>query len=62
MMREAHGVGVRELAAMVAISPSHLSRVEAGDRNMSLDTIERICDVIAQLPAPEQQAAPERAS
>lgn len=52
MMREAHGVGVRDLAAMVGISPSHLSRVETGERAATPDLMNRICDAIADLPAP----------
>jgi transcriptional regulator with XRE-family HTH domain len=50
MMREAHGVKLRELASMVGISPSHLSRVESGERAAGPDLTDRICDVIATLP------------
>lgn len=51
MMREAHNVGLRELAGMVGISPSHLSRVESGERAAGADLTARICDVIAELSA-----------
>ncbi len=54
MMREAHNVGLRELANLVDISPSHLSRVESGQRAAGVELTERICDAIAQLPAPEK--------
>lgn len=56
MMREAHHVGLREMAAIVGISPSHLSRVESGERGAGEELTDRICEVIAQLPAPEQSA------
>lgn len=54
MMREAHGVGLRELAAMVQVSPSHLSRVESGERAAGPDLYERIVDTFGTLPAPER--------
>jgi DNA-binding XRE family transcriptional regulator len=56
MMREAHGVKLRELADLVGISPSHLSRVESGERAAGVDLTDRICEVIANLPAPEKTA------
>lgn len=55
MMREAHEEGLRELAAKVGVSPSHLSRVESGERAASVDLIDRICAVIAELPAPQHK-------
>lgn len=51
MMREAHHVGLRELAALVGVSPSHLSRVERGERSAGDSLTARICDAIATLPA-----------
>jgi transcriptional regulator with XRE-family HTH domain len=51
MMRSAHGVGLRELAALVDISPSHLSRIESGERAPSAELYQRIVDAIAELPA-----------
>lgn len=54
MMREAHDVGLRELAGLVGISPSHLSRVESGERGAGAELTDRICRVIAELPAPER--------
>lgn len=51
MMREAHGIGLRELAGLVGISPSHLSRVESGERAASAELMDRICTAVAELPA-----------
>jgi len=50
MMREAHRVTGRELAGIVGISPSHLSRVENGERAAGPELTERLCEVIANLP------------
>jgi len=57
MMREAHGVKLRELAELVGISPSHLSRVESGERAAGPDLTDRICSVIADLPTPTEKSA-----
>lgn len=54
IMRTAHQVGLRELAELIGVSPSHLSRVESGERAASQSLTERICDVIAELPTPEK--------
>lgn len=51
MMREAHRVGLRELAAKVGITPGHLSRIESGKRHATADVMQRICDTIASLSA-----------
>lgn len=51
MMREAHHIGLRELASLVGISPSHLSRIEGGERAAGGELTDRICAVIANLPA-----------
>lgn len=57
MMREAHHVGLREMAGLVGISPSHLSRIESGERAAGADLTDRICQVIARLPAPTEEAS-----
>jgi transcriptional regulator with XRE-family HTH domain len=57
MMRNTHGVGLRQLAALVGISASHLSRVESGERPASPSLVNRICDAIAELPAPPEDRA-----
>lgn len=49
MMRNAHKLGLRELAAMVEVSPSHLSRVESGERSAGPELYERLCDTFAVL-------------
>ena len=54
MMRETHGVGLREMASIVDISPSHLSRVESGERPATADLTKRLCDAIASLEAPKE--------
>lgn len=51
MMREAHNLGLRELAAMVGVSPSHLSRVEQGERSASPELYQRVIDTFAALPS-----------
>lgn len=53
MMRNEHRVSLRELAALVGISASHLSRVESGERPVSPSLVERVCDAIATLPVAE---------
>lgn len=50
MMREVHGLTQGDLAQMVGISKSHLSRVESGERPAGADLTDRICTAIAQLP------------
>jgi transcriptional regulator with XRE-family HTH domain len=50
MLREAHGVSLRSLAAMVDVSPSHLSRVEQGERAAGPSLDRRIVEAIASLP------------
>lgn len=54
MMREAHDVGLRELAGMVGITAGHLSRIESGERRATADVMQRICDTIAELPPSER--------
>lgn len=57
MMRKAHGASLRDIAAAAGVSPSHLSRVESGERPATGDLTARLCDVIANLPAPAQESA-----
>lgn len=56
MMREAHHVRQSELAAMVGVHKSHLSRIESGEREASADLHERINKAIESLPAPDVSA------
>lgn len=53
MMREHHRVSLRDLAGMVGVSASHLSRVESGERPATADLTERLCTAIASLPVRE---------
>lgn len=45
-VREAHGLGLREVAARAEIDPAHLSRVERGERALSLDALLRLARVL----------------
>lgn len=51
MMREAHGVTLRTMAARVGVSPSHLSRIESGERAAGAELTVRLCEEIAALPS-----------
>jgi transcriptional regulator with XRE-family HTH domain len=44
MMREAHGLSVREVARNTSTSASHLSRIERGQACGSDDLQDRLCD------------------
>jgi transcriptional regulator with XRE-family HTH domain len=54
MMRQTHRVGLREMAALVGVSASHLSRVESGERPATAELTERLCAVIADLDSPKE--------
>jgi transcriptional regulator with XRE-family HTH domain len=43
-IREAKGIGIRQLAAMSGLDRGYLSRVETGDVGASEETIQRIAD------------------
>lgn len=45
-VREAHGLGLREVAARANIDPAHLSRVERGQRALSVDALHRLAKVL----------------
>jgi transcriptional regulator with XRE-family HTH domain len=49
MMRKAHGLRLVELAGMVGVTPSHLSRVESGERPASPALQDRIVSALADL-------------
>ncbi len=38
-LREAQGVGIRELGAQIGLSPAHLSMVEKGQREVSITVL-----------------------
>lgn len=42
--REARGLGLRQLADLIGIHPSHLSRIESGQRGAGDRTIRRIAE------------------
>jgi transcriptional regulator with XRE-family HTH domain len=45
-VREARGMGLREVAARAEIDPAHLSRVERGQRVLSVDALLRLSRVL----------------
>lgn len=57
MMRQSHRVGLRSMATIVGISPSHLSRIESGERPATEELTARICAALATLPAPTDDVA-----
>ena len=42
----AHGLSLRETARLADIDPAHLSRVERGERSLSVDSLARLADVL----------------
>jgi transcriptional regulator with XRE-family HTH domain len=53
MIRTSHGVGLRDMAARIGISASHLSRLENGERQATADLMNRICHALGHLPLDE---------
>jgi transcriptional regulator with XRE-family HTH domain len=45
-VRIAHGLGLRETARRAGISPAHLSKVERGQRQLSVDALTRLGEVL----------------
>ncbi|MGH3226792.1 MAG: helix-turn-helix domain-containing protein [Streptosporangiaceae bacterium] len=45
-MRIAHGLSLRETALRARIDPAHLSRVERGERQLSVDALGRLAEVL----------------
>jgi transcriptional regulator with XRE-family HTH domain len=45
-VRIAHGWGLRETAKRAGISPAHLSKVERGERQPSVDVLARLAEVL----------------
>ena len=45
-VRIAHGLSVREAARRADITPSHLSRVERGERQLSVEALSRLARVL----------------
>jgi transcriptional regulator with XRE-family HTH domain len=45
-VREAHGLGLREVAARADIDPGHLSKVERGQSMLSVDSLLRLSRVL----------------
>ncbi len=45
-VREANGLGLREVARRASIDPSQLSRVERGHSSLSVDALARLAQVL----------------
>jgi transcriptional regulator with XRE-family HTH domain len=45
-VREAHGMSLRDAAQRSGIDPGHLSRVERGERQLSIDSLARLAEVL----------------
>lgn len=61
-VRVAHGMTLRETARRAQIDPAHLSRVERGERQLSVDALARLAEVLglselAKLLAPYREVS-----
>ena len=56
-VREARGLGLRAVAARSGIDPAHLSRVERGKANLSVEALHRLATALA-LPELERLLRP----
>ncbi|WP_178970383.1 helix-turn-helix domain-containing protein [Streptomyces acidiscabies] len=45
-VRTARGLGLRTVAALAGIDPGHLSKVERGEKQLSLDSLYRLATVL----------------
>lgn len=45
-VRIAHGLSLRETAQRAGIDPAHLSRVERGERQLSVEALARLAEVL----------------
>jgi len=58
-VRVAHGLTLRETARLAKIDPAHLSRVERGEKQLSLEALGRLAEVLC-LPELARLLAPYR--
>lgn len=56
MMRVTHKLSQRQLAPLLGITHTHLSRIESGKRDLTDPMKRQVAVVLAQLPAPERSA------
>ena len=61
-VRVARGLSLREVARQARIDPAHLSRVERGERQLSVDALGRLAEVLGlselvKLLAPYREAS-----
>jgi transcriptional regulator with XRE-family HTH domain len=45
-VREAQGISLRTAARLAGIDPAHLSRVERGERSLSIESLARLASVL----------------
>lgn len=45
-VREAQGLGLRQAARQAGIDPAHLSRVERGEKQLTVDALARLARVL----------------
>jgi transcriptional regulator with XRE-family HTH domain len=45
-VRVAHGLSLRETARRARITPAHLSKVERGERQLSVEALGRLAEVL----------------
>ncbi len=45
--RNAAGLSVRELEALTGIDNGHISRIEGGRMNVTLDTVAKLCEALS---------------
>jgi transcriptional regulator with XRE-family HTH domain len=45
-IRQAHGWSLRDVSAPADIDPAHLSRVERGEKSLSIDALYRLAKVL----------------
>lgn len=57
MIRRTHGMTLAQVAELVGITESHLSRIERGERAISPDLQKRFVEVYGSLPMPEEVGA-----
>jgi transcriptional regulator with XRE-family HTH domain len=65
VLRQAHGLSLRQMADQARIDPAHLSRVERGLAQLSVPALARLADALglrelAQLLRPFLEANPRR--
>jgi len=50
--KEAGGISINELARRMEVSPQHISKIESGKTNPSLNMLSKICEALGTEPGP----------